>query len=374
MSSSDHIAPDRAPSRQGLADALRGRLVLAPLTRGGNLAFRRLCAEMGAGITFSEMAHAVLLGKGERRELALLRRTDDSGLFGVQIAAREPGPGAKAVRMALDAGADLVDLNCGCPIDSVVRRGEGAALLDKPRKLERLLQGLREAAGDAPLLVKIRLGFREGKENAEAIAKIAEDAGADAITVHGRTREQRYRRPADWDRIAEVAASTSLPVIGNGDVLHASDAIRRLAESGCVAVMAARGALIKPWLWQDLAEGGDRSRTPDERLAVYRRWVELAVATWGSDEYGWRRVRWFLEFHVDWWRRYVPEDAGRTGDNTLQGRTQFAPRDEAEAILLAPEPGDLHRACDLILAPFEPPPIALTPSGQAPDPTAGGWG
>jgi tRNA-dihydrouridine synthase 3 len=139
-------------------------------------------------------------------------------------------------------------------------------------------------------------------------------------------------------------------------------------------VLAARGALVKPWLWEDVAAGADRPRTPGERLAVYRRWVSHATETWGSDEYGWRRVRWFLEFHVDWWRRYVPEDVEITGENTMHGRSSFAPRDEAEAILQALEPDDLHRACDLILAPFEPPPIALTPSGKAPDPTAGGWG
>src|SRR5690242_20390436 len=117
MSSTEHIAPRRAASRQELAGALRGQLVLAPLTRGGNLAFRRLCSEMGASITFSEMAHAVLLNKGERRELALLRRTGEGGLFGVQIAAREPEPGARAAKLALESGADLLDLNCGCPID-----------------------------------------------------------------------------------------------------------------------------------------------------------------------------------------------------------------------------------------------------------------
>lgn len=374
MSSVDtHEAP-RKITRAVTREILRGAVVLAPLTRGGNLAFRRLCAELGAPVTFSEMAHAVLLCKRERRELALLRRSPQERVFGVQIAAREPEPGAKAVAMALEAGADLVDLNCGCPIDSVVRRGEGAALLDKPRKLERLVAALRVAAGDAPLFVKIRLGYHEGKENALAIARIAEDGGADALTVHGRTREQRYRRPADWERIAEVAAAASIPVIGNGDILHASEARLHLRDSGCTAVMAARGALIKPWIWQDLDSAEDRARSPAERLVIYRRWVEHAVETWGSDEYGWRRVRWFLEFHADWWSRYVPEDAGFTGDNTLQGRTQFEPRDQEEMILAARSPEGIHAACDLILAPFEPPPIALTPSGKAPDPTAGGWG
>ncbi len=328
---------------------------------------------MGATVTVSEMAHAVLLAKGERRERALLRRHASELRFGVQIAAREAELGAKAVRIALEAGADFVDLNCGCPIDSVVRRGEGAALLEKPRKLERLVIAMREAAGDAPVFVKIRTGFKEGKENVLAIARLVQDAGADALTIHGRTREQRYRRPADWDRVAEVASELSIPVIGNGDILHARDARERLAGSGCTAVMAARGALVKPWLWADVAAGEDRSRTPDERLAIYRRWVEHAVELWGGDEYGWRRVRWFLEFHVEWWRRYIPEDVAPLEDIALQGRSQFTPRDETEALLAGTDDASLHAACDLIVRPFDPPATALCPSGKAPDASAGGW-
>lgn len=366
------MSDPRVPGRDGLRELLRGQAVLAPLTRGGNLPYRRLCVEMGARVTWSEMAHAVLLNKGERRERALLRHDASERAFGVQIAAREPEPAARAVGLALEAGAAMIDLNCGCPIDSVVRRGEGAALLDRPRKLERVVQAMRAAAGDVPLTVKIRSGWREGKENAEEIVRVAAEAGADAVTLHGRTREQRYRRPADWDLVARVAATSPVPLIGNGDILHASEAIERLRSSGCEAVMIARGALVKPWIFEDLA-GGDRPRSARERLAVYRRWVELATESWGDDERGWKRVRWFLEFHVDWWRRYVPEDAARSGDNTMQGRTVFEPRDDDEAVLHAPDEAGIHRACDAILATFDAHPIARMPSGAAVDASAGGW-
>jgi tRNA-dihydrouridine synthase 3 len=347
--------------------------VLAPLTRGGNLPYRRLCTELGAPVTFSEMAHSVLLLKKERREHALLRHHETERCFGVQLAAREPEKAVPAARMAVEAGARFIDLNLGCPIDSVVRRGEGAALLEKPRRLEKLFLALR-AAIEVPLFAKIRTGYHEGKENAVAIAQIAEASGVDALTVHGRTREQRYRRPADWERVAEVARSVAIPVIGNGDILHATDALQRLRDSGCAAVMAARGALIKPWLWEGLAAGADRPRSSEERLAIYRRWASHALEAWGRDERGFRRVRGFLEFHVEWWSRYVPEDSEAHAANTMQSRTQFVPRDDLEALLAARGEDGVHPACDEILRGFDDaPPVAFRPSGDAIDPSAGGW-
>jgi len=164
----------------------------------------------------------------------------------------------------------------------------------------------------------------------------------------------------------------SIPVIGNGDVLHAADVRRRLDSSGCVAVMAARGALIKPWLWADLAAGEDRPRSAGERLVLMRRWVELALETWGSDEIGFVRTREFLEFHVDWWGRYRPADADLSGHDALQHRTTFTPRDELEALLAAPDDEGIDRCCRLVLEPFDPPPAALVPTARR-DATAGGW-
>jgi tRNA-dihydrouridine synthase 3 len=359
-------------TRESLRAELQGRLVLAPLTRGGNLPYRRLCAELGAHVTFSEMAHAPMVARRDKREMVLLRRHPSEPVFGVQIAARDPEVATRAAAVAFEAGADLVDVNCGCPIDGVVRRGLGAALLEKPRRLEKLVAGLR-AAFEAPITVKIRSGYREGKENAPAVAALAESAGADAVTVHGRTREQRYRRPADWDVVARVAASVGIPVVGNGDVLLASDALARLRDTGCAAVMAARGALIKPWIFEDFAHGADRPRTGEERLAIYRRWVSHALEHWGDDEHGFVRLRAFLEFHVDWWRRYVPEDAAADGAGGMQSRTSFEPRDALEAVLAAPDDEGIARACELILEAFDPPTAARRPSAERRDASAGGW-
>lgn len=359
-------------TRATVADVLRGEVVLAPLTRAGNLPYRRLCVEQGARVTVSEMAHARHLAKRTRREMVLLRRHASESHFGVQLTARRPDVAVAGARVAVESGARFVDLNCGCPIDAVVRAGEGAALLAKPRRLEAILRALRDAL-EVPLFVKIRAGYSDGKENALEIARLAEDCGADALTVHGRTRQQRYRRPADWDLIAEVAAGLSIPVIGNGDILHARDALHRLATSGCAAVMVARGALVHPWIWRDLADGEDRARSSEERLAVYRRWVELALQHWGDDERGFVRVRSFLELHVDFWRRHVPPDAETDGEPGMQERVSFTPRDELEAVLQAPSVEAMHRACDVILEAFDPPPAALQPSPLRRS-SSGGWG
>lgn len=366
-------AGDVPPEGGRLGSVLRGQVLLAPLTRAGNLPFRRACVDAGARVTCSEMILAKQLVRGSRRERTLLRHHADERWFGVQLAARTPELAAEAAAIAVDAGASHVELNAGCPIDSACRKGLGAALLDKPLRLQRVLAAMR-AAVDVPLWLKIRTGYSEGKENAERVAVLAEQAGVDAITVHGRTREQRYRRPADWERIAAVARAVDVPVIGNGDILHVSDARRRLRESGCTAVMLARGALVKPWFWQDWRRGEDRPRTSAERLAVYRWWVRHALEHWGDDELGFSRLRPFLELHVDFWRRYVPEDADRDGEGTMQGRTTFEPRDDMEAILKAPGEEGIARACDLILEPFSPPAAARAPSTGRRRPASGGWG
>jgi tRNA-dihydrouridine synthase 3 len=136
-------------------------------------------------------------------------------------------------------------------------------------------------------------------------ARAAVDGGADAIFVHGRTRNARYRFAADWDAIGSVVAAVAVPVVGNGDILFPHDVERALARSGCVGVMSARGVLIKPWLFREMNEGY-REVTADERVAIYRRYATLAREHWGADAHGLERVRQFVRWHIDFWHRYVP--------------------------------------------------------------------
>ena len=233
-----------------------GRLWLAPLTVGGNLPYRRLCVEYGAEITVGEMAVVRRLLKNSGAEFALLRSHPSEPFFGAQLADKKLETLAEGARIAESRGARFVDLNCGCPIDAITRRGLGASLLRKPARLGRLVEAMRNAV-KVPVTVKLRAGWAEGKENVSELARVCEEAGASAITIHARTREQRLQpAAADWDLIGKVAAQRTVPIVGNGDILTHFEASERMARSGVRSVMLARGALIKPWLFRESARGG----------------------------------------------------------------------------------------------------------------------
>lgn len=289
--------PDVAP--------LRRRLWLAPLTRGGHQAFRRLCVEMGAEVTVGEMAVVKRLLENDTVEFGRLRSHADEPFFGAQIADKSGDRLAEGARIAASRGAKFVDLNCGCPIDPITGRGMGAQLLRKPAKLGRLV-GMMVAGSPVPVTVKIRLGWKEGEENASEVARVCEEAGAQAIAIHGRTREQRYSRAADWDAIGRVAAERGVPVIGNGDVLAPFEARAREERSGVRSVMVGRGALIKPWIFRELREDRTWLPTAAERVGVYFRLVQLMREYFGADERGEKRILRFLPWHFGFFCRYRP--------------------------------------------------------------------
>jgi tRNA-dihydrouridine synthase 3 len=189
---------------------------------------------------------------------------------------------------------------------------------------------MRQAVS-VPVTVKIRLGWTDDRRNYLDVARAAVDAGAAALTVHGRTRQARYRHPADWEAIAEVAGAVQVPVIGNGDLLSPHEIADRIATSGCRAVMAARGALIKPWIFKEAIEG-EWDITADERVRIYRRYVELALDHWGRDDHGRDRVRTFLRWHVGFWCRYAPRNADGSMPQ-MQERRSINARSPLEALL-----------------------------------------
>jgi tRNA-dihydrouridine synthase 3 len=261
-----------------LDQMLPGALVMAPMTKGSNLPYRRLCAELGARVLVSEMVVARRLKQRRRGEFALVRRAPGEPCFGVQLAGNQPDEVAWAAALAEARGADFIDLNLGCPIDHFTRKGLGAALARQPGRVRKIVEAMRSAVR-VPVTVKIRLGWNADHRNYLTLAQGAVDGGAAALTVHGRTREARYRHPADWDAIAEVAARLPVPVVGNGDVLFGHDALERCRQTGCIAVMTARGALMRPWIFRELS-GGYQDITIEERIAIYRRYVALAVDHW----------------------------------------------------------------------------------------------
>lgn len=283
----------------------RGHTILAPLTRGGNLPFRRLCVEFGATITVSEMAYAKQLMRGSNSELALVRKHPSETRFGVQIAASTPDYGVRAGAIAVERGAKFVDINAGCPIHDVVRRGMGATLLQRPAALARLADAMVRAL-PVPVTVKIRTGWSEDEINASDLAQRLEDVGVAALTVHGRTREQRYSKAADWSMIAKLVAERRIPIIGNGDLLTHYETTRHRLESGCASVMIARGALIKPWLFAEIARGEDWLPGVEERVAVYLRLVEFMKEHFGNDARGKKKAMFFLPWHLSFFCRYRP--------------------------------------------------------------------
>ncbi len=305
---------------------------MAPMTKGSNLPYRRLCVELGATITVSEMTLARRLKQKRSSEFALIRRFPGEPCFGVQLASNKPDETSWAAALVESRGADFVDMNFGCPIDFFTRNGLGASIGRQPGRVRRLVEAMKTAVTNIPVTAKIRLGWNDENRNYLQQAQAAVDGGATALFVHGRTRNARYRFAADWDTIGEITAAVPIPVIGNGDLLfpHEIDAAR--ARSGCAAVMVARAALIKPWIFKE-AGAGYWDITADERVAVYRRYATLARDHWGEDEHGLARVRTFVHWHLDFWCRYVPrDDDGKFP--SMQHRVETMPaRSPLEALL-----------------------------------------
>jgi tRNA-dihydrouridine synthase 3 len=293
-----------------MTSPFEGKLWLAPLTVGGNLPYRRLCVEYGAEVTVGEMAVVRRLLKNSGAEFALLRSHPSEPFFGAQLADKKLETLAEGARIAEARGARFVDLNCGCPIDAITRRGLGASLLRKPARLGRLVEAMRNAVR-VPVTVKLRAGWAEGKENVSELARVCEEAGASAITIHARTREQRYSRAADWDLIGRVAAERTVPIVGNGDILTHFEARDRMARAGVRSVMLARGAHIKPWLFREIRQEREWLPTPEERFGVLWRLRELLFEHFSGDERGRVRSLRFLTWHLNFFCRYqaFPEEA-----------------------------------------------------------------
>jgi len=330
--------------RTAARDLFRDVIALAPMATGGNLPYRRLCREFGAELTCSEMILAHKLAKGSRREMPLLRRHESESPFGIQIAAGKPAAMGEGARVAASHEPDYIDLNFGCPIDVMVRRGIGAAALKRPARLAAMIASAR-AVTDLPLLVKIRAGWSERKVNGVASARIAEAEGADAVSIHGRTREQRYRRDADWSIIGEVADAVDIPVLGNGDILLPGDREHHLEETSVSGVVVARGALIKPWIFRELRSGEVWHPTVAERWGVMRRYFEMAAEYFGDDEKGLSRVERFLVWHLGFWHRYRPyTDADQAASDTslIQQRNDAVPDEPEERLLYSGREED-HR-------------------------------
>lgn len=306
-----------------------------------------------------EMAYAHKIVRREGNEHVLLRRHPGERVFGAQLAGKIPDVMAEAARIAEGEGADFVDVNLGCPVDEVTRRGFGAALLERPARVAAVVSAMKTAVR-IPVTVKLRLGWSSGKATFLKVARAAQDAGVDAVSLHARSRAQRYRRPADWTFVKQLVDDLKVPVIGNGDILTWRDAATRMAETGCAAVMVGRWALAKPWIFREFAEERDIFPSPDERVEILERYVELCRESFRDDELGRARTRRFLVFHQDFFRRYR-RGAGLSAVNSEDPREWGAnPAGELETWLCRGDIAASEALCRWLVdgEPPHPPPPA----------------
>lgn len=269
-------------------DQFKGCAGLAPMAGVSDAAMRLLCHEQGARWSVSEMLSAKgwIYSQGKNRNAqALLTRLPGEGVAGLQLFGREPEYMAAAAKDLQDIGFEFIDINFGCPAPKIAGSGEGSALMREPELLGQIVRAVVDAT-HLPVTAKIRAGWDENSINAVDIAKICEDNGAKAITVHARTRVQYYSGKADWNIIRQVKQAVSVPVFGNGDIFEPQDAMRMMDMTGCDAVMAGRGAQGNPWLFAGinaLSEGREVPEvTPRMRVETAKRHFEMETALHGE--------------------------------------------------------------------------------------------
>lgn len=227
---------------------LANRIVAAPMAGVTDKAFRLLLRRMGCGLIVTEMVSAKALQYSNKETFRILDLTGEEGPIAVQLFGSDPWVMAQGAQLAVENGAAIVDINMGCPTPKIVKNGEGAALMKDIPLAARITSAVVKAV-DVPVTVKMRKGWNEDMVNAVELALAVEGAGAAAVAVHGRTRNQFYSGTADWNTIADVKQAVTIPVIGNGDIRNPEDAQRMLDETGCDGVMIGRAAMGNPWIF-----------------------------------------------------------------------------------------------------------------------------
>lgn len=303
--------------------SIEGQAILAPMAGVSDIAYRLLAKEQGAALVCTEMVSAMgIQYKNERTEELLFMEAVEHPVS-MQIFGSKPDAMANAARVVEEAGADIVDINMGCPVKKVVSSGDGSALMKTPD----LAMAVAKAAVDAvkvPVTVKMRIGWDDEHINVLDFAKRMESVGVAAVAVHGRTREQMYMGKADWSYISAVKETLSIPVLGNGDITTAEEAKQMLYETGCDAIMIGRGAQGNPWVFNEVnhyLRSGELLPRPTalERLHMLKRHFDLLCKYKGVDT-GVREIR----THAGWYIKGLPESARwRSRINVLHTVTSF---------------------------------------------------
>lgn len=281
---SQHLAQ---PIRVGAVKA-RNRVFLAPLAGVSDVPFRRICREMGAGLTFVEMLNANTVLHVRRKSIKTMARHPSEDILGVQVTGSNAEQVAQAVALLDRQGFDLIDLNMGCPVRKIVARGSGSGILKDPERLRDTVLQAR-AATAKPLSVKVRLGFTREDVNIAETAAIVATGRVDMFTIHGRTRTERYGTPVDYEGIragldrARQDGGDDLVTVGNGDILQPEAAARMVSNTGCDAVMVSRGALGNPWIFEQILDSSRGEPTTDEWLDVVMRHLDYHEEFYGRE-------------------------------------------------------------------------------------------
>lgn len=306
-------------------------VVLAPMAGITNMAYRRLCREYGAGLYVCEMITSRALVERTPVSMQLIQHHESETPRSIQLYGVEPNTVAEAATILVgEDRADHIDLNFGCPVPKVTRKGGGAALPWKLDLFKELVTKTVRAAGDVPVTVKMRKGIDSDHLTYLDAARIARDAGVAAVSLHARTANEHYSGHADWSAIATLKETiTDIPVLGNGDIWSAADALRMVDETGADGVVVGRGCLGRPWLFGDLAaafrgEGLRYMPTLGEVAVAFKRHAELLVEFFGSEEHGCRDIR----KHVAWYFKGYP-----IGGDVRSGLAMASSLDEIDHLL-----------------------------------------
>ncbi len=262
-------------------------VIAAPMAGVTDRAFRIIAREQGCGLTVTEMVSDMALIYANPRTYRMLDFRGESYPLSVQIFGSNPETMGQAAAIVVERGAHIVDINMGCPTPKIVKNGEGSALMRDPELAGKIVEAVVKAVPGVPVTVKMRKGWDEQSVNAVAFARTVAAAGASAVTVHGRTRNQFYSGKADWDIIRQVKGALKIPVIGNGDIWTPRDAVRILEETGCEGIMIGRPAMGNPWIFRDIVHFLQTGQelpppTPEERIGRAIRHLELMVESKGE--------------------------------------------------------------------------------------------